>query len=92
MNARVPVPPRPALPPGPALLVSGEILGSGPGGPLPAPSPWGNFGTFLSYPYGVVIGAPAGGSQGNGALNVQSLYVNGIPFMPSNVVLDAGTF
>jgi hypothetical protein len=83
------------LPPGPSLepyASATEILGAGPGGPLPPPNPWTNYGAYIGYPLGVVIGAPAGGNQSDGAINTQSLYVNGVPFMPGSTTLDAGTY
>lgn len=81
------------LPPAQPITHAPEtVLGSGPGGPLPAPSPWVNSGTYLSYAYGVVIGKPTGGNQGNGSLNVTSLYINGAQFGPGTITLDAGTY
>jgi hypothetical protein len=53
------------------------ILGSGTGGPLSLPSQWVQGSGYIYYPFGVVIGTPAGGNEGNGTLNVSSLYING---------------
>jgi hypothetical protein len=55
-----------------------EILGSGAGGPLTAPGPWIQYKGYLQYPYGVVIGIPTGGNKGNGTLNLQGIYINGV--------------
>jgi hypothetical protein len=56
-----------------------EILGSGAGGPLPVPSAWSRIGTGLWYASGgVVVGNPTGGDKGIGALNAQTLYINGV--------------
>jgi hypothetical protein len=55
-----------------------EILGSGAGGPLTAPGPWIAYTGYLQYSGGVVIGSPTGGNKGSGALNLQSVYLNGV--------------
>lgn len=55
-----------------------DALGSGPGGPLAIPTPWIQHVGWINYPGGVVIGAPLGGQQGNGSLNLQTLFLNGI--------------
>jgi hypothetical protein len=67
-----------------------DVLGAGAGGPLPPPSPWIAYGTFLSYGGAVVIGTPSGGAQSAGSLNLQSLYLNGTQFLPSNYLPIAG--
>jgi hypothetical protein len=54
-----------------------EVLGSGAGGPLSPPSKWISYAGYILYPYGVVIGNPSGGNKGIGALNLQSIYING---------------
>ena len=52
------------------------------GGPGPTPSPW-NYGPSLSVFYdngGITVGAPTGGTQGIGTINVASgFFVNGAP-------------
>ena len=69
-----------------------DILGAGAGGPLPPPSPWTQTGSFISYGQAVVIGGPAGGPQSPGSLNLQSLFLNGVQFLPSNYLpLTGGT-
>jgi hypothetical protein len=61
-----------------------DILGAGAGGPLPAPSPWTQGSGFVSYAQAVVIGTPTGGALTPGSLNLQSIYLNGVQFLPSN--------
>jgi hypothetical protein len=54
-------------------------LGFGPGGPLPAPTPWINYGPYIQYTNGgVVLGNPAGGNKGPGTLNAVNVYFNGV--------------
>lgn len=55
-----------------------DALGSGPGGPLAIPTPWIQHVGWINYPGGVVIGTPTLGQQGNGSLNLQSLFLNGV--------------
>jgi hypothetical protein len=55
-----------------------EILGSGAGGPLTAPTPWVVYAGYLQYPGGVVVGNPTGGNKGPGTLNLSSIYLNGV--------------
>ena len=76
----------------PSLLTNAPI-GFGAGGPLPAPSPWTSFGTYIRYGNGgVVIGDPAGGSFGPGTLNAVNLLINGISINPNNwLPLTGGT-
>jgi hypothetical protein len=54
-----------------------EILGAGAGGPLPQPGPWIIGAGYLQWPYSLIIGTPTGGAKGAGALNAQSLYIQG---------------
>jgi hypothetical protein len=77
----------------PAPGVRETILGSGAGGPLTAPTPWLTFPGYIQYVSGgVVIGNPAGGNKGSGALNLQNLYINGTQFLPANFLpLTGGT-
>ena len=71
-----------------------QVLGAGAGGPLTAPTPWvvGKDATsaYIAYPAGVVIGNPTGGNQGIGALNLQTLYLNGALVNLANYVLLTG--
>jgi hypothetical protein len=54
------------------------ILGSGAGGPLSPPQPWGQFSGYLGYAGNLVVGNPTGGSFGGpGAINATAIYVNG---------------
>jgi hypothetical protein len=55
-----------------------EVLGSGAGGPLTAPTQWLVFPGYIQYLNGVVIGNPVGGNKGPGALNLLSIYLNGV--------------
>lgn len=67
-------------------------LGYGPGGPLPSPSPWTFYGSWLSFNGGIVVGAPAGGNQGPGTINAIAFYINGAPFDLGNYLpLTGGT-
>ena len=66
------------------------ILGAGAGGPLTAPTPWILHSGYLSYGGGIVIGNPTGGNQGNGAINTQSIYINGVQFNIADYVPVAG--
>ena len=71
-----------------------QVLGAGAGGPLTAPTPWiqekDATSAYVLYPAGVVIGNPPGGNQGLGALNLQTLYLNGVLVNLANYVLLAG--
>ena len=46
--------------------------------PGPPPDPWIVNGATISYGGAVIVGAPTGGGQGNGSINAQSIYVNGV--------------
>jgi|SRR5215467_3757945 len=61
------------------------VLGAGAGGPLTAPDPWIRGTGYLSYPGGLVAGAPTGGNKGNGTLNATAIYINGVALSPGNV-------
>ena len=76
----------------PALLTNASI-GFGPGGPLPAPSPWTSYGHYIFYGNGgIVVGTPTGGNQGPGTLNAVNLYINGLSIDPGNFLqLSGGT-
>lgn len=75
---------------GPSILTNAPI-GFGPGGPLPPPSPWTSFGSYIFYGNGgVVIGNPTGGSQGPGTLNASGLFVNGLTVNPNNFLQLSG--
>ena len=71
-----------------------QVLGSGAGGPLTAPSPWTSLkdatSAFILYPNGVVIGNPSGGNKGVGTLNLPTLYINGALVNLANYLLLAG--
>jgi hypothetical protein len=60
-----------------AQTLSENILGSGAGGPLTAPTPWLLGMGYIYYPNAVVIGNPAGLNKGIGTLNVKVLYIDG---------------
>ena len=68
-------------------------IGFGPGGPLPAPTPWTLFGTYITFKTGgVVVGTPSGGSFGPGTLNATNLLINGVSINPNNFLqLTGGT-
>jgi hypothetical protein len=70
------------------------VLGAGAGGPLTAPGPWiqekDATSAYIFYSYGVMIGNPSGGNKGVGALNLQTLYINGNQFLPVNYLPLAG--
>jgi len=72
------------------LLTNDPPMGFGPGGPLPAPSPWTTYGTYVSFGGGVVVGAPTGGNRGNGTINCASIYVNGVALSSVNYLPTAG--
>lgn len=63
-------------------LVALPVMAQGPGpgpGPGPVPSPWVVNGNTISYPGGVVVGAPSGSAPVSGAMNVSNgYYVNGV--------------
>jgi hypothetical protein len=73
--------------------LSNAPIGFGAGGPLPAPSPWVSFGSYIAYPNGgVVVGNPAGGSFGLGTINANNLYLNGVQFSTQNFLqINGGT-
>jgi hypothetical protein len=67
------------------------IIGFGPGGPLPSPSPWRVLGGYIDYVAGgVVVGTPTGGNLGPGTLNAVGLYINGLSFNLNNYLPLAG--
>lgn len=78
--------PAPSNVPGPT---SGIPIGYGPGGPLPNPTPWTNYGSYVQYGYGVVVGQPSGGNLGPGSINASSLFINGVPIStgPANAAV-----
>jgi hypothetical protein len=80
----------PAIQPRSPIVNPLDILGAGAGGPLPAPSPWTQTSGYISYGQAVVIGAPAGGAQAPGSLNLMSIYLNGVAFLPSSYLLLSG--
>jgi hypothetical protein len=49
------------------------------GGPLPQPSPWIIQGPFIQYDGGVVVGNPLGQGMGPGTINIEELFINGLP-------------
>jgi hypothetical protein len=65
-------------------------MGFGPGGPLPAPTPWTSFGSWINYTGGVVVGTPTGGTLGPGTINAMAYYVNGTPFDLGNYLPLSG--
>jgi hypothetical protein len=83
----------------PAIRGTGKVLpvsqsappmGFGPGGPLPAPTQWTNYGSWILYLGGVVVGTPTGSNKGPGSINATSYYVNGVPFDVSNYLPLSG--
>ena len=75
-----------------AVPYSPAPIGFGPGGPLPAPTPWTTYGTWLQWSGGLVIGSPTGGNLGPGTVNASSYYLNGQPFELANYLpLSGGT-
>jgi hypothetical protein len=66
--------------PGSISPFSGIPVGYGPGGPLPAPTPWTYYGSYLGWNGGLVIGNPTGGNQGPGTVNANAFFTNGQPF------------
>ena len=71
-----------------------DVLGAGAGGPLSPPGAWiqekDTTSAYVTYPAGVLIGNPSGGNKGIGALNLQSIYINGAQFLPANYLLLVG--
>jgi hypothetical protein len=63
---------------------AGGPMGFGPGGPLPAPTPWIVYGTYLQWTGGIVVGNPTGGSLGPGTINAAAFYINGQSFELGN--------
>jgi hypothetical protein len=70
-----------------------DVLGAGAGGPLPPASPWFDYGSYIQYNRGVVIGSGVGGGgMGNATINVGGYFLNGQPFdFTSVVALDGRT-
>jgi hypothetical protein len=60
--------------------LAGIPVGYGPGGPLPPPTAWTQYGTYLQWNGGVVVGNPTGGSLGPGSINATAYFVNGASF------------
>jgi hypothetical protein len=67
-----------------------NVLGSGAGGPLTAPTPWIQYTGYLQYAGGIVIGSPTGGNEGAGTVNASAVYTNGTQIIPANYVKLAG--
>jgi len=74
----------------PAAGTREQVLGSGAGGPLTPPTPWIQLTGYLTYPGGVVVGNPTGGNKGAGALNAQTIYINGVQVNLSQYLPFAG--
>lgn len=74
----------------PSVGVREQILGSGAGGPLTAPDPWIRYTGYLGYTGGLVLGNPTGGNKGPGALNTQTIYINGSLLNPGLYLLLSG--
>jgi hypothetical protein len=67
-------------------------LGFGPGGPLPAPTPWTTYGSWVTFSGGVVVGSPTGGNKGPGTINASNYFINGSSFNINNYLpLTGGT-
>ena len=66
-------------------------MGFGPGGPLPAPSPWTTYGSWIKYLGGVVVGNPTGGQLGLGTINATGYFINGVPFDLNNYLPLSGS-
>lgn len=65
--------------------------GFGPGGPLPIPSPWVSYGTYIGYATGgVLVGNPNGGDMGPGTINTVNLFINGLSISPGNYLPISG--
>jgi hypothetical protein len=68
-----------------------SILGSGAGGPLSLPTPWGIGPGYISYTTGgILIGVPTGGNQGVGSLNAKSIYIDGVLVNITKYLLNTG--
>ena len=67
----------------PTPLIPGP-LGVGPGGPLPSPSPWTWYGSWIKWTGGVVVGNPTGGNLGPGTVNASAFFLNGAAFNLNN--------
>ena len=63
--------------------VSGAPLGISVAGPQPQPDPWTIQGAGVYYAHAMIIGAPVGGNKGDGTLNAQAFYVNGVKYDPT---------
>jgi hypothetical protein len=66
------------------------ILGAGAGGPLSPPTPWIQYSGYLQYAGGIVVGVPTGGNKGNGSINAQTIFINGVQFLATNYLPLAG--
>jgi hypothetical protein len=83
----------PAVTPNQTLGVmpsAGGPMGFGPGGPLPTPTPWIAYGTYLQWSGGIVIGNPSGGNLGPGSINATAFYINGASFDLGNYLPLSG--
>jgi hypothetical protein len=69
---------------GDAMSTMSNPVGLGPGGPLPAPTPWINFGSWIQYSGGVVVGSPTGSNTGPGTVNASAYFINGVPLDYAN--------
>lgn len=69
---------------------SSAPMGLGPGGPLPAPTPWTTYGSYLLWNGGIVVGNPTGGNMGPGTINATAYFVNSTPFDLGNYLPVTG--
>lgn len=67
-----------------------SVLGAGAGGPLTAPTPWIQHPGYIFYPGGVVVGNPSGLNKGNGAINAQAFYIDGVLLNLGNYLPKSG--
>jgi hypothetical protein len=72
------------------MPTSAGPMGFGPGGPLPTPTQWISYGTFLQWSGGIVVGNPTGSGMGPGSINATSFFINGQPFDLGNYLPLAG--
>ena len=82
-DPRAPRPKPLAIPPG---VSTGPIIGVGSSaGPQAPPNPWVQHGNYVSYRRGTVVGVPLGNAggpnMGDGTLNAQMLYIDGVPIL-----------
>jgi hypothetical protein len=68
------------------------ILGYANAGPGPMPDPWITSHNSITYLYNIIVGTPTGGAAGNGTINAQDLFINGVSVSAHFGNIDCGTY